>query len=175
VKNDNELVNELYTHNEQAFQELYQKYYWLVFGVVNKKVKNKEVSSEITQDVFLKMWNNISQYQNNSNFRAWLVTIAKNLAIDYVKAQSARQLNLIINNDVVNNIKQFDEKIHMEYQMDLKKILNELEYKVIGLTKIYHLKRREVAEVLNKPLGTILRVHNEASKKINRFFTNKGE
>lgn len=175
MRTDNQLVNDLYTHDEQAFQEIYNKYYWLVFDVINKKVKNYDLSKEITQDAFLKMWNNISQYQKNTNFKAWFLTIAKNLAIDHIKEITAQRLQLIIDDELVKNISKFDEKIQIEFQIDLKKILNELEYKVIGLTTIYHLKRREVAESLNKPLGTVLRVHNEASKKINLFLKQKTE
>ncbi|MGD9605333.1 MAG: RNA polymerase sigma factor [Bacilli bacterium] len=175
MKTDNELASEMYTHNEQAFQEIYTKYYWLAYDVINKKIKNQDISKEITQDSFLKMWNNISQYKKGTNFRAWFLTIAKNQANDYLKSTTTERLHLIVNNDFVDNASEFDERLHLEFQMDLKNILNELEYKVIGLTTIYHLKRREVAEALNKPLGTILRVHNEASKKISHFLSNKSE
>jgi RNA polymerase sigma-70 factor (ECF subfamily) len=175
MANDNQLVSKLLTHNEEAFQQIYTNYYRLVFDVIYKKVKNVEATRDLTQEAFMRMWTNISQYQINTNFRAWFMTIAKNIANDYLKKQNIERYNVIVNSDLVQSAFEFDEKIKLEFQMDLKNILNETEYRVIGLTTIYHLKRREVAEIMERPLGTILRVYSEAEQKIKKYLNKKSE
>lgn len=166
MKTEKELVNQLYTHNQEAFREIYAKYYKLVFSKIHEITKDGETSKDLTQDTFIKMWTNIQTLEYNSNFKAWLMKIAKNTALDFVKTKKDVELM----EEFQLDSGKFDEKIMLEYQIDLKRILNETEYMVIGLTTVFGMKRREVAEYMGKPLGTILRVYSEALKKIKTFY-----
>lgn len=161
------LIYELKKNNQEAFDIIYKEYHKLVFYVIYSKVKDVEVTKELVQDCFLKMWNNVHLYKNNNNFKAWLLTIAKNVALDYIKTKK--------------DIYPLEEDIQdcrlpsmlNEFNIDARRILSEFEYNVVVLTIVYNLKRKEVADLLDKPLGTITRTYSDAIKKLKTFYKNK--
>jgi RNA polymerase sigma-70 factor (ECF subfamily) len=163
---EKDVINKLYTYNQDAFRSVYEKYSKLVYYVIKKLVRDGEVAKELSQDTFVKMWKKIHSFDQNSNFQAWLLTIAKNTARDYLRCKKKIEL---CDEDVIKS-NYFPQKLFDEFDLDCKGILNELEYSIIILSAVYHLKRKEVAEILGKPLGTILRVHNEATDKLKAFY-----
>lgn len=160
------LIKELQQHSHDAFDIVYEKYHRLVFYVIYAIVHDVEATKELVQDSFLKMWNNIKSYQLNTNFKAWLLTIAKNTAKDYLRTKKDYS---ILDIDVLSN--QEHMSIFSEFKLDAKQVLTDLEYNVVALTIVYNLKRREVALALDKPLGTVSRVYSDAIKKIKEFYS----
>src|SRR5690606_34782931 len=127
-----------------------------------------EATEELVQDTFLKMWNNIDSYLSNTNFRAWLLTIAKNTAKDYLRT---RKIFYPLDDETVSSHRYMS--MLNEFNVDANKVLSDLEYDVVVLTIIYNLKRREVADVLERPTGTITRVYSESIKKLKKFYNIK--
>ena len=161
------LINELQNNNQEAFDKIYKKYYKLVAYVIYSRIRDREITKELVQDSFLKMWNNIHMYRHNTNFRAWLLTIAKNVALDYLRT---RKIYYQLNQDEVSDSR-FTSMLN-EFDTDAKRVLTDFEYDVVVLSIVYNLKRREVAKVLDRPLGTITRVYSEAMKKLKEFYEN---
>lgn len=160
-----QLIKELQNHNYEAFDIIYEQFHKLVFYVIYSIAKDVESTKELVQDTFLKMWNNIHTFKLNTNFKAWLLTIAKNAAKDYLKT---RKEHFSLEGDVLSNQEHMSK--FSEFNMDAKQVLNEFEYDVITLILIYNLKRREVADVLERPIGTISRVYSEALQKLKKFY-----
>lgn len=160
-----QLIKELQNHNYDAFDIVYEDYHKLVFYVIYSIVKDVEITKELVQDTFLKMWNNIHTFLLNTNFKAWLLTIAKNTAKDHLKT---RKQYYSLEGEVISN--QEHMSTFSEFNVDAKQVLNDFEYNVITLTLIYNLKRREVADVLERPIGTISRVYSEAMQKLKKFY-----
>ena len=163
-----QMIKELQNHNYDAFDIVYDEYHKLVFYVIYSIAKDVETTKELVQDTFLKMWNNIHSFQLNTNFKAWLLTIAKNSARDYLKTRKQHDL---LEGDVISN--QEHMSTFSEFNMDARQVLSDFEYNVITLTLIYNLKRREVADVLERPVGTISRVYSEAMHKLKKFYEYK--
>ena len=166
---DKDWIKELQKGNQEALEIVYDKYYRLVFYIANYITNDKEVSEELVQDTFLKVWNNAASFKFNTNFKSWITTIAKNTAIDY--RRSKKQYYLLDTDkecDLKNNNKL------CEYGIDARKVLSKLEYDVLAFTIIYNLKRREVAKLLNKPTGTISRVYFDGINKLRDFYKNDG-
>jgi len=159
-------LNKLYTHNQDAFKEVYDKFFRIVYYVIYSIVKDREVAEELVQDTFVKMWNNIHLFNIDTNFQAWLLSIAKNIAKDFLR--SKKPVQLIEEMQIVCN--SMHTKVLYEFNTDVNGVLSELEYDIIVLTVVYNLKRREVAEYLNKPLGTVLRVYKEALDKLKKLY-----
>lgn len=150
-----QLIKELQNHNYDAFDIVYEDYHKLVFYVIYSIVKDVEITKELVQDTFLL----------NTNFKAWLLTIAKNTAKDHLKT---RKQYYSLEGEVISN--QEHMSTFSEFNVDAKQVLNDFEYNVITLTLIYNLKRREVADVLERPIGTISRVYSEAMQKLKKFY-----
>ena len=84
---DNALIKRCQKGEKQAFDELIRLYYPYVSGFLIKTTKDEILAEDLTQDVFLKMIQNIEKFNlsGNANLGTWLITIAKNCYIDHLR------------------------------------------------------------------------------------------
>lgn len=80
---DSELMLKVAGYDSKAFEQLYDRYSPLLFTLIKKIVDDKEIAGEILSDVFVIVWRRIDQFDfKTNNVYTWLVTIARNKAID---------------------------------------------------------------------------------------------
>ncbi len=84
---DNALIKRCQKGEKQAFDELIRLYYPYVSGFLIKTTKDEILAEDLTQDVFLKMIQNIEKFNlsGKANLGTWLITIAKNCYIDHLR------------------------------------------------------------------------------------------
>lgn len=85
--NDNSeklLVSELKSHNEKAFRKLFDLYYQDIYGYSVSLLKSKEAAEENVQDVFMKIWQNRENLNPEQSFKAYIFTIARNQAFNFL-------------------------------------------------------------------------------------------
>lgn len=93
VINEQELVRSLREGESWALGHIYDLYADMLASRLHKLVKINSIVEELHQDVFLKLWNARKLLTDETNLKAYLLTIAKNLAIDfYRKASKDREL-----------------------------------------------------------------------------------
>jgi RNA polymerase sigma-70 factor (family 1) len=83
---DEQLVDLLHQGNEKAFGEIYDRYWFKLFGVAYHQTGTKEEAEELVHDVFESLWNNREQ-ANIRHLSSYLVVSIKNLTINYIKSQ----------------------------------------------------------------------------------------
>ena len=71
--------------SETAFSELFRKYYPRLLHFTIKTVKSRHDAEEIVQDVFIKLWNIRHKIKTDTSFQAFLFTVTRNMAFDYLK------------------------------------------------------------------------------------------
>lgn len=71
--------------SEEAFSELISFYLKPIFNFIYRICGNAKDAEDITQDVFIKLWKNLKKYKPEKNFKAWLFSIARNTAIDWLR------------------------------------------------------------------------------------------
>ena len=138
----------------QAFRPVYENYYKKIFLFVLHRVGDKEISADITSQVFLKALVSLGKYKfRGLPFSSWLYRIAVNECNSYFrKNQRAR---LVILEDVhVENLydEMFGESVEEELRRKLPSILEKLkpaELQIIELRFLEARPFREVAEILN--------------------------
>jgi RNA polymerase sigma-70 factor, ECF subfamily len=156
------LLNQIQDDNESALVELYDQYVNVVFSVSYQVLENKQDAEEVTQDVFLRIWNKSALYNpDKGRFVNWLLTMTRRIAIDYLRRkQRVTQ---------VHNPISLDEQDYLwetaliyqdlsELQRMLVSALQELpaDYRdVIQLAYFRGMTHTEISQYLNKPLGTI--------------------
>ena len=86
---DKELIKKYLKGEARAFDFLVEKNLKLIYNFVYKNVGNEASAEDITQEVFLKVFNNIKKIKNQSSFRSWIFNIAKNTSLDYLKKKKA--------------------------------------------------------------------------------------
>lgn len=79
------VVQQLMNGNENAFRTLFDKYSNDIFAYGLSIVKSRQYAEELVQDVFLKIWSNRERLNMDLSFRAYIYTIARNLAFNFLK------------------------------------------------------------------------------------------
>lgn len=164
----NKLAKELKKGNREVFDELYELTYKVVFYSVLSILKDKSKSEDIVQDTYMRMLKNIDKYQDN-NFTGYLVTMARNLAInEYTQRKRVTYIDTEI--DFMSDFSLMSQiEIDLEHQDIINRALNaldETEKNVVIMHTISGLSHREIAEITQKPLGTITWVYAKAVKKM---------
>ena len=116
-----------------GLEELYNQYYKLVYFCIVGIVNNPQDTEELVNDVFLRIWNNRLNLQEDKNIKYYLTTIAKNIAIDFLRK---RKLNVEYNDDYVMsyvNTSKSDNPTFNELINMLSDYLNEEEICIIIL------------------------------------------
>ncbi len=111
-----------------AFDEIYKQYYQGIFGFVLNYVKSADVAEDITQDLFVKIFEQKEIFDRVENLKSYLFTSAKNSALNYLKKASREELtkhNLIRHYDAKKASLE-DDLTDIEYFNYLQKCLGQL-------------------------------------------------
>ena len=87
MANDKVLIARAQSGDEQAFAHLMRAHYAFVYAIVIGIVDNPHDAEEVVQDTFLNAYRGLAQYEEQTKFRSWLATIARNRALNWLRAQ----------------------------------------------------------------------------------------
>lgn len=79
------LIQRVLRGEQQAFQQLVERYQDLVFTLALRVLHSREEAEEVTQDVFLKVYNRLGQFEQRSQLSTWIYTIAYREALDQIR------------------------------------------------------------------------------------------
>lgn len=88
---DTELLQLIANSDEAAFNLLFARYRNQMFNYLLKVTRLREVAEEVVLDVFLKIWNGREALRQVNNFEAFLITVARNHAIDFLRRAQKSQ------------------------------------------------------------------------------------
>ena len=89
---DSTLVERFLRKDVSAFEELYDRHSRVVYALVVRILQQGSTAEKVVQDVFLHLWRNAGQYQpSRGPFVPWLLTLARNRALDQLRLKSERQ------------------------------------------------------------------------------------
>ncbi len=160
---DAALVHLLLQKDVSAFEKVYDRYSRLVYSLVLRIVQQAGPAEEVVQDVFLQLWRNSAQYDSaRGPFVPWLMTLARNRALDTLRLKSERQRRLENQTDEIFSVvvapqyeKELDAKRRAERVRSLVGALNPQQKRAIELAYFQGLTHTEIAEELKEPLGTV--------------------
>ena len=163
VFTDQQLVAKYLKKDERALEELVKRYMLLIFGFVKRYTGNQDNASDITQEVFVKVWKNIESFDQTKSFRTWIFTIAKRTAIDELRRQKAIPFSALQEEGFENSIADestsiLDQIFSQQQSKELALALAKLPINynsVIKLRANDDLSFREIAVKLREPLNTI--------------------
>jgi RNA polymerase sigma factor (sigma-70 family) len=153
-----ELVAQLRLQNEQAFNYLYDNYSGALFGIINQIVPDKEIASDLLQEVFVNIWRKMDSYDSEKGrLFTWMLNIARNASIDKIRSRAYQ--------DSQKN-QSLTEDVHLAGQQvvirtddyGLRKVVSRLkaEQKIlIDLSYFQGYTHEEIAKSLSIPLGTV--------------------
>ena len=146
--------------DQQSFSYLYDNYAGALYSIVLQVVPDKELASDVLQEVFVNIWRKIESYDaSKGRLFTWMLNVARNLAIDMVRSKAYQNSQ---KNQVLPETDFFDKAgSSIQQNVDnigLKKIVNKLktEHRVlIDLAYFKGYTHEEIAEIESLPLGTV--------------------
>lgn len=136
-----------------AFELLLGRYQAKVFRLVYSILKDAANAEEVTQDIFLKMWQVLPDYDGRASLSTWLYTIARNTSLSALRAESYRKTSPIEDFDPPA-IKQETGLQQMEMDQLLQR-LPEVQQQVITLFYLEDRSVQNVAQMLDLAEGTV--------------------
>ena len=157
------LVERLKKREPDAMAELYDRFGRLSYSVILGIVHDSGIAEDLMQETFLRVWNRVGAFDGErGSLGAWLLAVARNRAIDYVRSVGARMsLNCFELEErdhpslFVNMERDLFAKDSARRIREAMSRLNENQKKVIELAYYEGLSQTEMAEKLGQPLGTV--------------------
>lgn len=162
---DGTLVRLIAHVQTEALSELYNRYNRLVFSVAFNSVGHYDTAEEITQDVFVRVWEQASTYRpDKAKVVTWLTSIARHRAIDVLRRQSTRpEQNSTSWDEVAQwampSVDGPEESTDLLMRQErVRNAINHLpdeQKEALALAYFGGYTQRQIAERLDQPLGTI--------------------
>ena len=161
--NDQELIERLRKRDPQAMSDIYDRFSRVVFSVIVRVVRNSAVAEELAQETFMRAWNRGADFDaSRGKIGPWLLTIARNRAIDYLRStagqQQANTFELVSSERVTLFVNTEDRMLDQETARRIRSAfstLNANQRKVLELAYFEGLSQTEMATKLGQPLGTV--------------------
>lgn len=152
--------------DREAFGQLYSRTRAAVYGLVLSYLKHADDAQDVTQDAFVRIWDSAPQYRPQGKPMAWMLTVARNLALMRLRERGKSQT---LEEKEWDAIPAHAPAITPEDRQVLQNALAQLsdwERQVVLLHAVTGLKHREIAAVLQIPLATVLSQYHRALKKL---------
>lgn len=164
---DEQLVLQFLAGDEKALEALVEKYLKPLYNFIFQLVLDKEAANDITQDVFVKVWKNLSSYDSQKKFSTWIFAIAKNTAFDFLKKKKAIPFSAFKNADESNILEYIEDETILYSHELLQKMDNTKEAEemlaslpvqtrtILLLHHVHGLTLVEIAEIMGHSINTI--------------------
>ncbi|MBN1599614.1 MAG: sigma-70 family RNA polymerase sigma factor [Bacteroidales bacterium] len=159
---------------EYAFNLIIKKYQDRLYWHIRKMVIVHEDTNDILQDTFLKAWNALYKFREDSSLFTWLYRIATNETLAFLKRKKRKYYLPIV--DMQKQLAEtLEDDVYFngnEAQMKLQKAILELPERqrlVFNLKYFDELKYEEIAEILNTSVGSLKASYHHAVKKIEYY------
>lgn len=152
--------------HQDAIGEIYELTKSSVYGFVLSILKNAEDAEDILQDTYIKICLNADAYVPQGKPMAWIFTIARNLSL--MKLRGRKRVEDIPEYEweqIAAGNTQFRTEDQMVLMAALSKI-SEQESQIVIMHAVAGMKHREIAEVMEMPLATVLSKYNRAIRKL---------
>ena len=158
--NDENLFQRVQQGSEQAFEQLFKRYYANLVNYANLMLKEKAASEEVVQDVFFKIWENRHTIHVKSSFKSYCFRAVHNHCLNVVKHVAIREEYKQFNEQERNYNEQKGNEESNVFELEQKIIeaieaMPEVRKKVFKMSRIDGLKYREIANSLNISVKTV--------------------
>ena len=154
--------------NTSAIGEIYDLTKSSLYGYILSILKNAQDTEDVLQDTYVKICQSANLYHSQGKPMAWIFTIARNLALMKLRS-SSRYTDM--EDFEWDKITSDNKDFHVEDKMVLDAALSTLgddESQIVMLHAVGGMKHREIADMYDMPLATVLSKYNRAIKKLQK-------
>ncbi len=170
---DNELIELFRTADRKhfAFNLLARKYQEKVYYFIRRMVIDHDDADDVVQNVFIKVWNNLDSFREESKFFTWLYRIAVNESLSFLKNKRLRSFLTLSSPEAL-----MVKSLNSESCFDGEEIQKKLKIAILGLPKkqqlVFNMRYydvlsyEEMSEILGTSVGALKASYHFAVKKI---------
>ena len=178
-KTDQELVT-LTLENQDNFLYIVNRYEKKLFYFILRisSVSNEE-AQDLLQEIFIKIYQNLNDYDHSLKFSSWIYRIARNHVISHYRKNKNRQVltSSEVNDEILDNlVSDFDVIKEIDNEISRKNIIEALnninsKYREVIILKYFEEKSyEEISDIIKKPIGTVGTLINRAKKQLKEKF-----
>lgn len=175
-ENEAQIVARAQAGDRDAMQALLQPYETQVYRFLVNRLGNAHDAADVTQDAFVKALRNLGKYEHRGQFRAWLFQIARNESLNFIQKRN-RMSTATVTEDGENRMaqepdprpgadQQLQESEEREQIRECVGKLPEKEGEVVRLRLEQDITFREIAEIVEAPLNTVLGRMRNATRRL---------
>ncbi len=143
--------------NESAFSLLVERWWKKIYSFIFFKIGSGDEAKELTQEVFLKVYLNIENFNPSYKFSTWIYKIAQNLSIDFLRKKHM-VITELTNQSLITKKTPLTEIIVEEKNKEIWDAIEKLPEDLKEIILLRHqeeLSYEEISEILNLKLGTV--------------------
>lgn len=173
---ENEMLECLQGNDQRFFSKIYHTYSGALYGLILKWIKDTEVAENLLQDVFLKAWRSKDLYDaSKGKIFTWLYNITRHICIDHLRSKAYKKSKVSLLSDDMSMLMPAHQSGNFAPDtIGLRKLVNTLrteEKEVIELMYFKGFTQREIAEIMDTPLGTVKTRMSRAIRSLRHFYT----
>jgi RNA polymerase sigma-70 factor, ECF subfamily len=159
---EGDLLARLQRREPEALAELYDRYGGIVYRLILRMVRDQGIAEDLVQETFLRAWNRVGGFDaGRGAVGPWLLTVARNRAIDYLRykqrrGESSLELNEAEHPGLFADMR--SDPLHFDIARHIKRALAQLNPKqreAIELAYFEGMSQTEIAQRMDQPLGTV--------------------
>jgi len=162
---------------ERAFTAIIKKYQEKLYWHIRRMVIDHDDANDVLQNMFIKVWNALENFREDSQLYTWMYRIATNEALTYLEQQKKRSAVSLsdVEAGLSNKVKadsNFDaQKLEWKLQLAIQQ-LPEKQRVVFNLRYYDEMPYEEMSRVLETSEGALKASYHHAAKKIEEFIKN---
>lgn len=183
IKTDQELVKAA-LKDKHAFSEIVHRYESAIFRYVKRLgCRDKSDADDVLQEIFIKVFINLNDYDPNLKFSSWLYRIAHNETISFFRKKKARPNVLDVNDaegffeNLVDET-DFVELAHQNYDAQIVRdafsVINKKYKEILMLRFLEEKSYTEISDILRIPEGTVATLISRGKKELKSILEAKG-
>lgn len=185
LASDRELVAIAVNGFDGSFEELVRRYQRPISAYVYRMVGNYESALDLTQEIFIKVYNSLRRYRSEFKFSTWIYKIAHNSAVDHLRRTATREQSLISGTESdtfelpieSSRLTPEQESERKERRGEIESVIRTLPGNYRELIILRHsqdLTYEEIVEVTGLPLGTVKNRLFRAREMMRQQFVERG-
>ena len=177
---DEDLMLKAGNDDVQAFEQIFRRYEKPIFSYMYRMSRNRDLSEDYTQDVFLRLWKNREKYKPTGKFSSYLYQIAHNYFLNEsirkkisTSPLPVEEADSFVMNDNTEGTP-LDKLIEKEFANYVEQLLSEIpepQREVFILCRFHRMKYKEIADILNISVRTVESRLLAATQKLIQKFT----
>ena len=180
--NDDILVRQFIEGNQTAFSTLVNRHKHDIYHFILSRIQDVEQAADLTQDVFIKLFQSAERYIPSGKFKSWLLRIAHNICIDeYRKKKYTKVFSLEEESYLVSQVEdRSQESARRVEQSELQAVLTTglqrlpaVYREALILCQYQGLRYHEIAAIQKCPLGTVKSRIHTAMKQLKEYLKDK--